>query len=99
MTSNIDAATAYNVAPVLYGSAASTGVIDPGSIFHSSRLSLHLPKEVISPLLVGGPTGQLLDCIELLFNREESVLPVTRHIQVRLGVVSHDIYALLSEPL
>jgi hypothetical protein len=43
--------------------------------------------------------GQLLDCIERLHHREASVLPVTRHIQVRLGVVSHDTYAHLSEPL
>jgi len=99
VNSNLGVATTHIVAPVLGGSAASTGIMNPGSILQSSKAILHLSKEVISPLLVGGPEGHLLDCTELLLRRGESVLLVNRHIQVELGVVSHDNYALLSEPL
>lgn len=99
MNSNLGVATTHIVAPVLRGSAASTGVTDSGSIFHSSKIFLHLSKEVISPLLERGPSGYLLVCTGPLLSREDSVLPVTRHIQVKLGMVSHDVYAPSSELL
>ena len=97
MKSNLGVATTHIVATVLSGPFHGTRVFGSRSIFHSRKSILHLSKEVISPLLVRGPLGQLLDCIELLLHREDSALPVIRHIQVSMGVVSHDFYALASE--
>lgn len=97
MASNLGVATTHIVATVLTGPNHSTRANGPRSIFQSRKPVLHLKKEVKLPLVNCGPLGHLLVCTGPLLHREEPVLPVTRHIQVKLGVVSHDVDALSSE--